>query len=260
MKKTLLCTNPKMNLGVEETLSYTKKLKEFVNKNLDNSLNINIFIIPDLLSFYSVAQLVKGSKLELAAQDCFYEDKGAYTGEVSPKVLKELGCKYVIVGHPERIIYAKEDIEMINKKVRAVLRNKMIPLLLIVEKEKKSDINETIQDMIQDLLKYLDGVGKEDLKKIILIYEPKWAIGTGSAAPIDHTYKIISALRDTLDKEYGSGAGENQLIMYGGGVTLDSAKEILSLDNIDGIGMGRAGLDLEFFTGAIKVAIDLQKS
>lgn len=260
MKRILLCTNPKMNLGVEETIDYAKRLTKFVDANLEDSLKISIFIIPDFLALYNVSQLIRDSKLELAAQDCFYEDKGAFTGEVSPSVLRDIGCKYVLLGHPERIIYAKEDSEMINKKVKACIRNKLIPVVLIIEREKKLDIRETCNIMIKDLLPYFNGVDRDDINRIIIIYEPAWAIGTGSAAPVSHTYEVLASLREALDKEYGSGIGKNQLFMYGGGVTLDSAREIMELENIDGIGMGRAGLDLNFFTEAIKLAISLQRN
>jgi len=259
MKKILLCTNPKMNLNVRETAEYAKKLKKFTDDNLEDWMNINIYIIPDYLSLYSVSGIVKGSRLELSAQNCFYEDKGAYTGEVSPKVLNELGCRYVLLGHPERITFGKEDTGMINKKVKAVLRNKMIPVLLVVEKEKKEKMSQTIKVMLDDLLPYLEGVSKRDINKIVIIYEPAWAIGTGSAAPIGHTYEVLAGLRDAIDREYGHGVGKGQLFQYGGGVTLDSAREIMSLDNINGIGMGRAGLNLDFFTQAVKIAMGLQQ-
>lgn len=260
MKKIILCTNPKMNLNVDETAEYTKKLKNFINDNLEDWMNIDIYIIPDFLALYSVSRIVQGSRLELSAQNCFYEDKGAYTGEVSPQVLSELGCKYVMLGHPERITYGKEDTEMINKKVKAVLRNKMIPVLLVLEKEKKEKMSQTIGAMLDDLLPYLESVPKNEINKIVLIYEPAWAIGTGNAAPIDHTSEVIKGLRDAIDREYGQSIGKSQLFQYGGGVTLDSAREILSLDTIDGIGMGRAGLSLDFFTKAIRIAMELQRS
>ena len=260
MKRILLCTNPKMNMGVEETLDYTKGLKKFVDANLDDSMKINVFIIPDFLALHGVSRIIKDSRLELSAQNCFYEDKGAYTGEVSPKALRDIGCKYVLLGHPERITYGREDSGMINKKVKACLRNNMVPVVLVIEKEKKPRLKQTVDAMSGDLMPYLNGIAGGDINKIIIIYEPAWAIGTGSAAPIDHTYEVLTSLREVLDREYGPGTGDDQLFMYGGGVTRDSAKEIMALDNINGLGMGSAGLNLDFFIGAIKLAIDHQKN
>ena len=260
MKNILLCTNPKMNLNIQETIDYAKELKDFVNNNLEEWMNIDVYIIPDHLAFYGVSMVAKDSLLKISAQNCFYEDKGAYTGEVSPKVLKEYGCSYVLLGHPERITYGKEDKEMINKKVKAVLKNQMAPVLLVVEREKKKKMSQTVNSMLDDLIPYLEDVSAKDIKKIVIIYEPAWAIGTGSAAPVDHSYEVLKGLREAISVKYGKDIGEEVLFQYGGGVTLESAREIMELDNINGIGMGRAGLNIDFFTQAIKIAIELQKS
>ena len=260
MKKILLCTNPKMNLNIQETLDYAEKLKDFVDNNIEERMNIDVYMIPDHLAFHSVSTAVKGSSLKISAQNCFYEDKGAYTGEISPKVLKELGCSYVMLGHPERVVYGKEDKDVINRKVRAVLRNRMTPVLFAIEHEKKAKLNLTVNSMLDDLMPCLEGVSAEDIRKTVLVYEPAWAVGTGSAAPIAHSYEVLKGLRDALGSEYGSDVGEDVLFQYGGGVTLESAGEIMELDNINGIGMGTAGLNIDFFIQAIKIAIELQRS
>lgn len=260
MKKILLCTNPKINFNIQESIDYAKKLKDFVDNNLEEWMNIDVYIIPDYLAFYSVSMVIKDSLLKLSAQNCFYEDKGAYTGEVSPKVLKENGCSYVMLGHPERIIYGKEDKEMLNKKVKAVLRNQMSPVLFAIEREKKKKMSQTVNSILDDLIPYLEDVSAEDIQKIVIVYEPAWAVGTGSAAPLDHSYEIVKGLREAIGEKYGKDIGENVLFQYGGGVTIESAREIMELDNINGIGMGRAGMNIDFFIQAIKSAIELQKS
>lgn len=260
MKKVLLCTNPKMNLNIKETIDYAAKLKDFVDNNLEEWMNIDVYIIPDYLAFYGVSMVVKDSLLKISAQNCFYEDKGAYTGEVSPKVLKEYGCSYVMLGHPERIIYGKEDNEMINKKVKSVLENKMSPVLFAIEREKKNKMSQTVNSILNDLIPYLEDVTAEDIKKLVFVYEPAWAVGTGKSASLDHSYEVVRGLREAIGAKYGKEIGENVLFQYGGGVTLESAGEIMELDNINGIGMGRAGLNIDFFIQAIKIAIELQKS
>jgi triosephosphate isomerase len=249
-----------MNLSIRETIDYAEKLKNFVDTNLEEWMNIDVYIIPDYLSFHGVSVVAKDSQLKISAQNCFYKDNGAFTGEVSPKVLKEYGCSYVMLGHPERIIYGKEDIEMINKKVKAVLKNRMAPVLFAIEREKKREMGRTVNSMLEDLIPYLEGVSAEDIKKIVFIYEPAWAIGTGKAAPVDHSYEVIKGLREAISGKYGNDIGEDVLFQYGGGVTLESAGEIMKLDNINGIGMGRAGLNIDFFTQAVKIAIELQRS
>jgi len=260
VKKILLCTNPKINLNIQETLNYAEKLKDFVDNNIEEWMNIDVYVIPDYLAFYGVSKVTKDSLLKISAQNCFYEDKGAYTGEVSPKVLKENGCGYVMLGHPERISYGKEDKEMINKKVKAVLRNQMAPVLFAIEHEKKNKMNQTVNSILDNLIPYIEGVSAEDIKKLVFVYEPAWAVGTGSAAPLDHSYEVVNGLRGAIGAKYGKDIGEDVLFQYGGGVTLESAREIMELDNINGIGMGRAGLNIDFFTQAIQIAIELQKS
>jgi triosephosphate isomerase len=258
MKKILVGTSWKMNLSVTESINYAIKLNDFINENISNNSKIEIFILPDFLPLYSISKILGKSKLKFGAQDCFWEDNGAYTGEVSPMFLRDIGCSYVMIGHPERIKYLKEDDEIINKKIKACLRNSLIPVLPIIEYEKKSDIKQTCNKLKDQFLSCIDGVPKKDINKIIIIYEPDWAIDTSSAAPVEHIYKIIGALRDALDKEFGFNTGQKQLFMYGGGVRIDSAKEIMELDNVNGIGMGKAGLDFKFFTGAIKLAVELE--
>jgi len=260
MKKILLCTNWKMNMSIIESVNYSRKLKDFVQETLPENSNIEIFIFPDFLSLYPVSQVLNKSKIKLGAQDCFWEDSGAFTGEISPMALRELGCDYIMAGHPERVNYFKEDLEIVNKKIKAILFNNLTPVVFVVEKEKKNTLAQTCKMLKNQLFPQFSGVDKKDINSTLIIYEPAWAIGTGNAAPVEHTHAILSELRDAMNAEYGFGVGTKQLFMYGGGVTLESAKDIIALDNIDGIGMGKAGLNFEFFTGAIKVTIEMEKA
>jgi len=132
--------------------------------------------------------------------------------------------------------------------------------LFVVENEKKENINLVCNDLKEQLFPALKGIEIKDLNKIVIIYEPAWAIGTGSSAPVEHTHEILSKLRDALSSEYGQEIGRSQLFMYGGGVTLDTAKDIMQLENINGLGMGKAGLNFDFFSGAIKTAVELLKN
>lgn len=258
MKKIVVCTSWKMNLSVTESIEYAIKLKDYINENVPNNSEIEIFILPDFLSLYSISKELEKSKLKFGSMNCFWEDKGAYTGEVSPMFLREIGCSYVMIGHPERRNYLKEDTEMINKKLKACLRNSLTPVLPIIEMEKKTDIKQTSDKLKDQLLSYIDGVDKKEISKILIIYEPAWAIGTSSAAPVEYTHQIVGALRDALDKEFGHSIGQQQLFLYGGGVRIDTAKKIMELDNVNGVGMGKAGLNFKFFTCAIKLATELE--
>ncbi len=256
MGKHYICAGWKMNLSVKESIDYTKKLVKFI-ETLDKPLNTEIFLLPDFLSLYPISKILKesNSPIKLGAQDCFWEDKGSFTGEVSPLRLKEIGVSYCLIGHPERIDNLGETPEMINKKTKACLRNGITPVLLVIERDEKKDYSV----MKDKLFTYIDGIQKEDINKMILIYEPAWAIGSSEAAPVNHTREVLDFFRDTLDKEFGSSTGQKQVFMYGGGVTLESARDIVSLKNINGVGMGTASLNYDFFSKAIKTVIEVGK-
>jgi len=259
MKKIYLCTSWKMNMSVIESMAYAKRLNDFVKEVIPADSMIEIYIFPDFLSLYPISKVLSKSSVRFGAQDCFWEDAGPYTGEVSPRSLKAIGCSYVMAGHPERVSSFKEDVTIINNKVKAILRNNMTPTLFVVEKEKKHEIKDTCNLLEEQLFPMLEGIDEKELNRIVIFYEPSWAIGTSSAAPVDHTRSIIAALREAIDKEYGLGAGARQIFMYGGGVSLESARSIMELDNIDGIGMGKAALNFDFFAGALKAAVEIEK-
>ena len=257
MRKRYITASWKMNLSVEESLSYAEKLAEYGKKHLLGQANIEVFICPDFLSLYPISNIFKNTGFKIGAQDCFWEDKGSYTGEISPLHLKQIGCEYVFVGHLERTTFLKENPDMVNKKISACLRNDLIPVLFVVEMEKHDNEQGAHKAMRKKLYKYIEGLDKEDVTKIIIVYEPAWAVGKMQAAPVEYTYRMLRYLRKSLDEEFGSGMGDGQLFMYGGGVSLDAAREIMQLDNINGIGMGTASLKYDFFTGAIEIAKQL---
>ena len=172
MKKIYLCTSWKMNLSVTESLEYANKLNDLINEIIPANSLIEVYIFPDFLSLYPISLVLSKSRIKLGAQDCFWEDKGPYTGEISPWSLKAMGCDYVMAGHPERVNYFKEDATVINKKVKAILRNNMTPALFVVEKEKKPEIKDTCNILKDQLFPLLEGIEKKDLGKIVIFYEP----------------------------------------------------------------------------------------
>jgi triosephosphate isomerase len=248
----------KMNLGVLDSIDYAKKMKDFINSMHDLSRDLKIIVFPDFLSLYSVIEVFKNSPIEIGAQDSFWEDKGAFTGEVSPLFLSEIGCKYILLGHPERSINLKEDKQMVNKKVKAALRNNLIPFLIISEK-KDPDKEKIFLQVREDVLSYLNGLAIDDISKIIIIYEPQWAINTTKAAPPDYIREMIISFRSLMNKEYGSETGNELRISYGGGVNENNFKDIIDIKELDGVGMGQASLDLNFMKNIIKIANDKKK-
>ena len=175
----------------------------------------------------------------LGAQNCHYEQSGAYTGEVSPKMLKDLGCKYVIIGHSERRKYFKETDEIINKKLKAGLKTGLIPILCIGEKRGKNP-KRVINNQLKTDLK---GINKKDLKKIIIAYEPVWAIGTGDFCPIEKAKKAREFVEEKL----------NNKILYGGSVNSKIARDYIKV-GFDGLLVGNASLDAKEFIRIVKNA------
>lgn len=250
MKNFNFCAGWKMNLGVIESINYATRLKEYVNSITNFNKKLKIVIFTDPLSLYSVSKVFQNSHLEIGAPDLFWEDSGAYTGEISPLFLKKIGCNYTLIGHPERFINLKEDSQMVNRKVKAALRNDIKPYLIITEK-RDSSREKIISQVRNDFLSFTDGLKTEEIIKVIIIYEPLWAINTAESASANYIIDMVSEFRMFLNKEFGSELGNNINITYGGGVNINNFKSILEVQVLDGIGIGKASLDYDFFTGCI---------
>jgi len=191
----------------------------------------------------------------LAAQNMWSEEKGAFTGEISPVMLKELGCRYVILGHSERRQLFGEQDETINRKVRAALRHGLRPILCLGESLGERDARQTEAVVTRQLQRGLDGLGKEDLPAVTLAYEPVWAIGTGRAASPEEAASVHGTLRKTLSGTWGGAAAEDVRILYGGSVTAENAGAILSHAGIDGALVGGACLDPQSFATIIAAGV-----
>ncbi len=240
-----------MNLSVPEGIKYASDIVSFIDSGVENIGRVEIFIFPDFLSLYPVLEIARNTELKIGAQDCFWEERGAFTGEISPLFLKEIGCSYVIVGHPERVIQVKEDPRMINRKLKAVLKNDMDPLLLVYQRKEYTNPGQAFKIMAEELLSKLEGITTPDINRIIIVFEPLWAIGSGRTTSSEHISEVAFKLRGLLDSEFGRGTGSKQRLMYGGGVTLDNIDSIIRIGNIDGIGMGRAAIEINVFKNAI---------
>ena len=260
MRKIFVGAAWKMNKTVDESIDYAKKLVRFIDDKLSESEYVDVFVLPTFLALYPFSMLMSNSKLKYGAQNCFYEDEGAYTGEISPMHLKDIGCTYVELGHPERRNILKEDDSIINKKVIACLRNDLMPIVCIGEEERCADIKKVKRFLKNQLFSNLSSVARNDIGKVIIAYEPVWAIGAECAAPVDYIYDMLGYLRELLAKEYGEEAGKDQIIFYGGSVNLESSREILELNNNNGIFIGRAGLNYNFFTGMVKNALNVERN
>ena len=251
MRKILLAGNWKMYKGIKETEIFIKELEEEIDEKFFEKLDIAV--CPPFTSLYIAASLLKDSKIHLGAQNVFYEKEGAFTGEISPSMLKEIGVKYVIVGHSERREIGKEDDEMIAKKVKAVINEGMIPILCVGEKleEREKGIEkEIVEKQIVLGLKFVD-----EKDEFVIAYEPVWAIGTGKTATPEIAGKMHKFIREKIKEIFGENKAENTVILYGGSIKPENIEELIKHPEIDGGLIGGASLKKESFLSIIKNSI-----
>ncbi|MBI2459687.1 MAG: triose-phosphate isomerase [Parcubacteria group bacterium] len=253
-RKKYIIANWKMNLSLAQTLSLAKKFKE----KFKGFKQAEIAVCPSTLVLADTAKILRHSGIALGAQNVFWQEAGAYTGEVSPAMLSEAGCGYVILGHSERRKYLLENYEIINKKVRAVIKNgELIPIVCIGEssEERKTDRRDFV--LVEQLEQAFSGVEIFGNQRIIIAYEPIWAIGTGTAiepAEAEYAHKIIKlALNDIVGMRLVS---QNFNVVYGGSINSKNVKSFADLENMDGLLVGGASLNADEF---FKVAKEITK-
>lgn len=242
----IIIANWKMKLNLEETLELAKKVKAKFKEQKKGK----IVLCPNFISLLEVKKALKGSKIMLGAQDVFWEGRGSFTGEISPSMLTEAGCEYVIIGHSERRKFMMENYEMIHREVKAVLAiDDLIPIVCIGENwdERKTDRRDFV--LYDQLQQALSGVDIPDNQQVIIAYEPIWAIGSGTAiepSEAEYAHKIV---RLTLNDMFGmKTVNKNFRIIYGGSITSANVKPFVDLDNLDGMLVGGASLDAyEFY-------------
>ena len=244
MRRPVIAANWKMNKKIEEAQAF---LDEFIPL-VWNERDVDIVIAPPFTALYTMANLLKITNIGLAAQDLFYEDKGAYTGEISPVMLTDIGCSYVIIGHSERRIYFGETNEIVNKKIRAARRHGLEVIFCIGE-----SLSEREAGMTFDVLKRQISEGIRDISSdgLILAYEPVWAIGTGKTATPDQAQEAHESIRKTLSHLYGEPA-KGLRILYGGSVTPENADVLMACPDVDGALVGGASLKADSFAGIVK--------
>ncbi|MCX5776420.1 MAG: triose-phosphate isomerase [Candidatus Firestonebacteria bacterium] len=248
MRKTIIAGNWKMNKNIAEALELVKDLKI----KLEGVADTEVVVCPPFLAVNAVSQLLKGSNIKVGAQNCYFEKKGAFTGEVSPAMLKEAGCAYVILGHSERRQYFKETNDFINKKVKAVLAEGLLPIICAgetLEEREKNIWKEVIKTQITGCLA---GFTKEEVSKMVLAYEPVWAIGTGKVASKEQAQEVHKFIRDLVEKLYDKPVAEALRIQYGGSVKPDNVSILMNEPDIDGALVGGAALEADSFVKLVK--------
>ncbi len=260
LRKPLIAGNWKMNLNHLEAIAVTQKLAySLEDRDYDA---VEVVIIPPFTDIRSVQTLVDGDRLRLlyGAQDISVAESGAYTGEISGSMLNKLGCTYVLVGHSERRTNHSETDEIVNKKIKAALANELKPILCIGEELSVRESGNHISVVIEQLRNGLKGFHKPDLKKIVIAYEPVWAIGTGKTATPEDAQEVCSAIRSELRKIGSDEIAENCRILYGGSVKSINILDIMKEEDIDGALVGGASLDPEEFARISKFHRVLNKA
>ncbi|MDW5300078.1 MAG: triose-phosphate isomerase [Sedimentibacter sp.] len=248
MRKILVAGNWKMNNDVEASLKLTENLKE-LSKEFDQ--NVDVIICPPFVSLYSVKQALNGTSIKIGAQNMHFEDRGAYTGEISPLMLKELGVEYVIIGHSERRQYFNETDETVNKKLKSALKYGLKPILCVGETLEQRESGIEKQTVKNQIVKAFEDIDLSDAEKMVVAYEPIWAIGTGKTATSQQANDMAAFIRLAIADTYDRELSEKITILYGGSVKLDNANEILSQSDIDGALVGGASLKAVEFSEII---------
>ena len=241
MRKKIIAGNWKMNKTPAEAVELAKMLKDKVNTDEKDV----VFCVP-AIDIIPVGEVLKGTNIALGAENVYFEESGAYTGEISPLMLKEAGVKYVIIGHSERREYFGETDETVNKKVKKVLEHKMIPIMCCGETLNQREMNITIEHIRIQIKKGLYGLSASDAEKVVIAYEPIWAIGTGKTATSQQAQEVCAAIRQVVKEIYGEATAEKIRIQYGGSVNGKNAAELFAMNDIDGGLVGGASLKEEF--------------
>ncbi len=244
MRKPFIAANWKMNKTISETQEF---ISRFIPEVKDKS-DVDIVLAPPFTSLAIASEKLKGTNITLAAQDVFYEEKGAYTGEVSPLMLVDIGCKYVIIGHSERRQYFNETDDIVNKKIKAAKKAGLGIIFCIGESLKEREAGKTFDVLQREMEKGLNGIDQEDT---VIAYEPIWAIGTGKTATSGQAQEAHAYIRKKLNVLYGNKA-DNFCIIYGGSVTPENIDSLMACKDVDGALVGGASLKVDSLIRIVK--------
>lgn len=242
MRRKVIAGNWKMNMLPNEAMQFIDTLAPLV-KNTENEV---ILCVPYTDLFYSLLT-AQGTNIKIGAQNMHFEESGAYTGEVSGKMLKSIGVEYVIIGHSERRQYFNETDETVNKKIKAAFANGLKPIVCVGETLEQREAGQTVEIITSQIEKALDGLTEEQVENTIIAYEPIWAIGTGKTATKEDANNTIMEIRKKIAEIYGQNEANGVIIQYGGSVKSSNAKELFEMSDIDGGLVGGASLKSEEF-------------
>ena len=249
MRKNIVAGNWKMNKTLEEGMTFSENLKEMLESK---TINCEVVIGTPYIHLNKVATSLEGTKIQVAAQNCANKESGAYTGEISAAMIASTGATHVILGHSERRAYYGETSETLKEKVVLALANKLTPIFCIGEVLEERESNKHFEVVTAQLKESLFDLSKEDFSKIIVAYEPVWAIGTGKTATADQAQEIHAFIRKTIADKYGKDVANNTSILYGGSCNAGNAIELFSNPDVDGGLIGGASLEADKFLPIIE--------
>ncbi len=256
MRRKLIAGNWKMNLTALEARAMLAALRGDIDKDAATlAKDRDILVAPAAILIPAVSQALAGSSIALGAQNMHFEDKGAFTGEVSPAMIRAYGVTHVILGHSERRHVFGERDDLINKKVLAALKHRLIPILCVGETQQERDAGKTLEVVGRQTEAGLANVGAEAAEKVVLAYEPVWAIGTGRTATPEQAQEVHGAIREILRDRFGKEPGDRIRILYGGSVTADNVDSLVSKPDIDGALVGGASLKADSFARIIRARV-----
>ena len=251
MRKPVIAGNWKMPLTLADARALVQQLKGSCETDA-----VDVVVCPPFTALSSVGELLKGSRISLGAQDVFWEPQGAFTGEVSPVMLRDVGCRYVIIGHSERRTHFGETDQSVQRKLLAALSQQLTPIVCVGETLAEREANQTFAVLTRQLERALEGVTAADTGRILLAYEPIWAIGTGRNATPQQAQEAHAAIRQWLAKRDGHPVSESIRIQYGGSVAAANAASLLQEPDVDGALVGGSSLKADAFTAIVKAALD----
>ncbi|MBI1939783.1 MAG: triose-phosphate isomerase [Ignavibacteriales bacterium] len=252
MRTKIVAGNWKMNNDLNASITLISDIKkELSGKNS----NVKIIVCPPFTSLESVSTVLKGTEISLAAQNMYFEDSGAFTGEISSSMLKSVGCEFVILGHSERRTIFQESNQVINKKIKTAVKNNLKPIFCIGETLEEREGGITFKVIEKQVTEGLEGLTEKDLEHLIAAYEPVWAIGTGRNATPEQAQEVHAFIRQLISKLYSSGFADNLVIQYGGSVKPENSKELMTQPDIDGALVGGACLKADSF---VKIILSAQ--
>jgi len=243
MRKPLIAGNWKMNKTASEAMDFANNLKSALRDVQD----VEVVICPAFVALSEVSKILEGSNAKLGAQNMYMQENGAYTGEISPLMLKDAGCQYVIIGHSERREYFKEDNKLINAKIKLALKYQLRPILCVGETLSEYQNNQTIDIVKTEIREGLAGIDGEQMSQVAIAYEPIWAIGTGKTATPADANKVHKIIRKIISEMFDAKTGEKTRIQYGGSVKPDNIGALMEKSDIDGALVGGASLSVESF-------------